>query len=270
MIQRPRTTLSGEHVKTILICHEGAQLDQIVLAQWLGSFSDLVGVIVIHEPSSRLWQRMRREFKRGGVFRFIDVLAFRAYYFAFMAATDRRWLRNEVERLRSATRKSTSAPVLKTPSPNSLEAISFMQALQPDIVIARSKSLLKEEVFSVPRLGTFVMHPGICPEYRNAHGCFWALANRDLMHVGMTLLRIDKGVDTGPVFGYYSYPFDETRESHIVIQHRVVLENLDALRHKFLEIFNATAVPINTEGRPSANWGQPRLTKFVQWKYRAR
>ena len=51
------------------------------------------------------------------------------------------------------------------------------------------------------------MHPGICPEYRNAHGCFWALANRDLNKVGMTLLRIDKGVDTGPTFGYYTYPY---------------------------------------------------------------
>lgn len=110
------------------------------------------------------------------------------------------------------------------------------------------------------------MHPGICPEYRNAHGCFWALANRDLNKVGMTLLKIDKGVDTGPVFGFYSYPFDEVNESHIVIQNRTVLENLDALRGKLIEIFDGSASPLDTTGRQSAVWGQPWLSKYFEWK----
>ncbi len=71
------------------------------------------------------------------------------------------------------------------------------------------------------------MHPGICPEYETRMDVFKAFTNRDLNKVGMTLLKVDKGVDTGPAFGYYTYPFDEMHESHIVIQHRVVLENLD-------------------------------------------
>ena len=48
----------------------------------------------------------------------------------------------------------------------------------------------------------------------------------------MTLLRIDKGVDTGPVYGYFRYRYDPARESHVVIQHRVVLDNLDAIAGK--------------------------------------
>ena len=92
------------------------------------------------------------------------------------------------------------------------------------------------------------------------------MANGDLDRVGMTLLRIDKGVDTGPPFGYYRYPFDELRESHIVVQSRVVLENLDALREKLLDIFHGNAVVIDTSGRKSGVWGQPWLTKYLHWK----
>lgn len=257
-------------MKTILICHDGAQLDHVVLTHWLGSFSDLVGLVVVHEPVTRLWRRIRREVGRTGILRFLDVLAFRAYYSAFVAVGDRRWLHDEIARLRLDSETVPSLPVLNTPSPNSVEARSFIEELQPDVILARCKTLLKEDVFSIPKLGTFVMHPGICPEYRNAHGCFWALANRDLDRVGMTLLRIDRGIDTGPVFGYYSCPFDEARESHIVIQQRMVLENLDTLRDKFIEIFNGTAKPLSVEGRSSASWGQPWLTKFISWKYRAR
>jgi methionyl-tRNA formyltransferase len=111
-----------------------------------------------------------------------------------------------------------------------------------------------------------VLHPGICPEYRNAHGCFWALAERDLTRVGMTLLKVDAGVDTGPVYGHYSYPFDEKRESYNVIQYRVVSENLDALADRFGQIAAGTAQPIDTHGRASANWGQPWLTRYLGWR----
>ena len=114
------------------------------------------------------------------------------------------------------------------------------------------------------------MHPGVCPEYRNAHGCFWALANRELDKVGMTLLKVDKGVDTGPVYGYYAYEYDEQNESHVVIQHRVVFDNLDKLRKKLFEIASQTATTIDTQGRRSGTWGQPWLSKYLAWKAAAR
>ena len=137
-------------------------------------------------------------------------------------------------------------------------------------MIALCKSILPERVFAIPRHGTFVFHPGICPEYRNSHGCFWALASDDLSRVGMTLVRIDKGVDTGPIFGHFGVSFDEVHDSHIRIQHRVVLDNLDALQARLLEIAGGTARPVDVTGRESRAWGQPWLTAWSRWKSKAR
>jgi hypothetical protein len=258
-------------MKTVLICHEGALLDQKVLARWLNSFSDLRGVVLVQEPPKRTWRRVHREIKRVGALRFLDVLAFRIYYRFLLAGRDRSWERQRLEEgCQIYPELSLRTLVLKTASPNTSEAEQFIKQVNPDLVIARCKTLLKESVFSIPTKGTFVMHPGICPEYRNAHGCFWALAQDDLEKVGMTLLRIDKGIDTGPTFGYYSYPYDERNESHIVIQHRVVLENLSPLAAKLTEICNGSAAPLNSSGRSSATWGQPWLTKYLRWKYKAR
>ena len=164
----------------------------------------------------------------------------------------------------------TTAPVLSTDSPNSKEAERFLVDVAPDVVIARCRTLLDERIFSLASTGTFVLHPGVTPEYRNSHGCFWALANRDLERVGMTLLRIDAGVDTGPVYGYYTYDYDERRESHVVIQKRMVLENLDAVGEKLLAVHSGEAVPLDTAGRESGAWGQPWLTKYLRWKLAAR
>jgi hypothetical protein len=76
-------------MKTALICHVGDELNEEGLALWLGSFSDLAGVVVISEPKRRLWKRIRNEFKRSGVLGLLDVLAFRLYYKVRLAESDR-------------------------------------------------------------------------------------------------------------------------------------------------------------------------------------
>jgi folate-dependent phosphoribosylglycinamide formyltransferase PurN len=257
--------------RTILICGAESALNRDGIGRWLASFSDLAGVIVIEDTAARAIRRVKHELKRVGVLRFLDVLAFRLYYATCLARGDAAWLRRALAALANRYAEiPASTEVLHTRDANSRDVEEFLRRLAPDLVVARCKHLLKERVFTIPRHGTFVLHPGICPEYRNAHGSFWALAKRDLAKVGVTLLKIDKGVDTGPVYGCYSYDFDEIRESHIVIMTRVVLDNLDAIRDKLMEIHAGTAKTLDTAGRRSAVWGQPWLSSYLQWKWQAK
>lgn len=254
-------------MRTLIICHAEAALDREGLARWLGSFSDYAGTIVVREPRSRTRRRVAREIARVGLGRFLDVIAFRAYYRLAHAARDREWEREAIDRLRARFPERPTAPELVTASPNSAEAEAFLRESQPDLVIARCKTLLAERIFSIPRLGTFVIHPGICPEYRNAHGCFWALASGEPDNVGTTLLRIDRGVDTGAVFGYFRIDVDPPlRESHVVIQHRAALEHLDRIRQALQEIEVGRATPLDTSGRRSATWGQPWLSAYLRMR----
>jgi hypothetical protein len=255
-------------MRTLLICHENATLDREGLVRWLGSFSSFAGSVVIREPARRRRQRVVREIRRVGPWRFLDVLAFRLHYRLVAARADHEWERRELERLRTSFPAHPDAPEMVVDSPNSGPAEQFIRERRPDLVIARCKTLLKEQLFSIPPLGTFVMHPGICPEYRNAHGCFWARAAGDDGNVGMTLLRIDRGVDTGPVFGYFRVTPD-ARESHVVTQHRVVTEHLDAIRDTLMSIADGAATPIETLGRRSAAWGQPWLTAYARMRLRS-
>jgi folate-dependent phosphoribosylglycinamide formyltransferase PurN len=254
-------------LRTLLICHADARLDCEGLARWLASFSELAGVVVLHGTKRQLWQRARREIRRVGALRFFDVLAFRLYYKLALERRDREWESKtlaELSTLYPPLKEQTQ--VLHAHNPNTSAVQSFIHELRPDLIVARCKNLLKPEVFQIPRLGTFVMHPGVCPEYRNAHGCFWALARNDLENVGMTLLKIDAGIDTGPVYGDFRTEFDEQNESHIVIQHRMVFDNLEALEERFHEIAAGAACRISTEGRKSRLWGQPWLTEYVKWR----
>jgi len=254
-------------VRTLLICHHDARLDREFLPRWLASFSELAGIVVVRDSSRQVWRRARRELKRSGVVGLLDVVAYRLYHRARLSREDAKRedaLARQLEKLYPAA--ASAVPALETASPNSPEAADFIRKARPDVVLARCKHLLKREVFEVARTGTFAMHPGICPQYRNAHGCFWALASGDRDNVGMTLLKIDAGIDTGPIYGFFRRPLSDPEETHTSIQDRVVFENLPEIQAKLVAVHEGRANPLEVTGKPSAVWGQPRLTAY--WRTR--
>jgi hypothetical protein len=257
--------------RVALLCHDGADIDATGLASWLASRFELAGVITIRSSSRRWWRAVRREWRRSGTIGLLDVLAFRTFYALRQAARDIEWEREEVRRLRARYPAAIhTVPRMSVSNPNCAQVRSFLRDQGVNALIARCKVILKPEIFAAPTAGTFVFHPGICPEYRNAHGCFWALAQNDLDRVGMTVLRVDRGVDTGPIFLQAGYAFDEHRESHVVIQHRSVLENLDQIGDALEGAIDGSAAPIRTAGRWSAVWGQPTLSGYFLWRRAAR
>jgi hypothetical protein len=254
--------------RVVLICHEGDRLDTEGLASWVACTMNLAGLIVISDTGGRLWAAAKREIRRVGWLGFLDVVAYRAFARLRLRSREHAWKARQLETLRAKyPARLEQVPRVVVTSPNSDAAREFLNGVHPDILIARCKFILKPEIFSLARVGAFALHPGICPEYRNAHGCFWALVNRDLDRVGMTLLKIDHGIDTGPVYLQAGCAIDEVAESHIVIQYRVVLENLDRIAATLIELSNGVKPePVPTAGRTSAVWGQPRLTDYLRWK----
>lgn len=257
-------------LKTALICHAEDAVDRDGIARWLASFSDLAGIVEIHEPRSRVLKRLKWERRRVGWLGLLDVAAFRFYYRALRGRRDAAIEEDILTDLRERYPADPTAPVFATDNPNSGATRDFLRELAPDVVIARCKFILKEAVYSIPRVGTFVLHPGICPQYRNAHGCFWALAEGDTENVGATLLKIDAGIDTGPVYGYYRYAYDESTESHHLIQIRCVTDNLDSIASRLTRIANGEAGPLDVDETGSRTWGQPRLSAELRRRRRVR
>lgn len=256
--------------RAVLLCHHDSPLDRDLLARWLASWSTLCGIIEIREKGSSIWARTRRERRRSGWIGLLDVLAFRTYYRLRQAPRDAAWMAAMLDNtLPTLPPLPPSLPIIQTADPNSAEIRDQLQTWKPDFGIARIKFLLHRTVYRVPVQGMFVLHPGICPQYRNAHGCFWAIVQRDFGNVGATLLQIDDGIDTGPVYAHLHVPFDAGCESHVVIQHRAVLENLPLVRATLEALCAGRAKPISTAGRQSNIWGHPRLSAYLRGYRRA-
>ncbi len=71
--------------------------------------------------------------------------------------------------------------------------------LKPDLMIQSGAGILKENIFSIPRLGTLNMHHGIAPELRGVSSAFWAMYYGLYEYIGVTVHFIDRTLDTGSV-----------------------------------------------------------------------
>ncbi len=90
-----------------------------------------------------------------------------------------------------------------------------LRTLAPDlIVVAAYGQLLPQALLDIPRRGCLNVHTSLLPAYRGAAPIQWALAD-GLSETGVTLMRMDAGLDTGPIVTTATTPIgdDDTGQS---------------------------------------------------------
>ncbi len=89
-------------------------------------------------------------------------------------------------------------PVLQ---PVKLKDPEFLKALadfKADLFVVVAFRMLPEEVWTMPKLGTFNLHAALLPQYRGAAPINWAVINGENMS-GVTTFMIDHDIDTGGI-----------------------------------------------------------------------
>lgn len=89
-------------------------------------------------------------------------------------------------------------PVLQPVKLKDPEFLSALRALKADIFVVVAFRMLPEEVWSMPKLGTFNLHAALLPQYRGAAPINWAVINGERL-TGVTTFMLDKDVDTGAI-----------------------------------------------------------------------
>lgn len=89
--------------------------------------------------------------------------------------------------------------VIDVSSMNDGETIALLKRLSPQVVVVNGTRILGAEVLDATRAIFLNTHVGITPLYRGVHGGYWALASSDPEHCGVTVHKIDRGIDTGAI-----------------------------------------------------------------------
>ena len=103
---------------------------------------------------------------------------------------------------------------------NNPENAERIRSINPDLMVVCGGPILRESIFSIPRLGTLNIHFGITPFYRGNHTILWPLFHDDFEKIGATIHQIDHGVDTGEVFAQI-YPEIKPNDDEFSIEMKI-------------------------------------------------
>jgi len=84
----------------------------------------------------------------------------------------------------------------------------ILQSWDPDfIVVVAFGQILRQNVLDLPRFGCINVHGSILPRWRGAAPIQAAILHGDL-ETGVTIMKMDKGVDTGDIYTTHKVPID--------------------------------------------------------------
>lgn len=125
--------------------------------------------------------------------------------------------------------------VYQPDSVNSKESIDRLKAINPDcIVVAAFGQILKEEVLNLSKYGCLNVHASLLPKYRGAAPINWAIINGE-EKTGITIMKMDKGLDTGDILKMREIPIEEDDDSSTITEKlaqlggELIVETLDEL-----------------------------------------
>jgi methionyl-tRNA formyltransferase len=101
-------------------------------------------------------------------------------------------------------------PVLQPEKIRTPETLAALQALSADLfVVVAYGRILPETLLALPRLGPFNVHASLLPALRGAAPIQWAII-RGASETGVSIMRMEAGLDTGPVAARRSLAIDDT------------------------------------------------------------
>ncbi|MEG0859489.1 MAG: methionyl-tRNA formyltransferase [Pseudomonas sp.] len=101
-------------------------------------------------------------------------------------------------------------PVLQPPTLRNAEAQAELAALKPDLMVVVAYGLiLPQAVLDIPRLGCINSHASLLPRWRGAAPIQRAVEAGD-SESGVTVMRMEAGLDTGPMLLKVSTPISAT------------------------------------------------------------
>lgn len=129
---------------------------------------------------------------------------------------------NRIEELKSKYNLLSSSIndslLINVSSVNNNDCITALKKINPDVIIVNGTRIISKEVLDCTSAVFINIHVGITPQYRGVHGGYWSLVCDDINNFGVTIHKVDKGIDTGDIIyqksikitnqdNYSTYPY---------------------------------------------------------------
>ncbi|MGE5188469.1 MAG: methionyl-tRNA formyltransferase [Gemmatimonadota bacterium] len=167
-----------------------------------------------------------------------------------------------------AEAQARGIPVFQPEKAKAPEAVARIAAESPDlIVVVAYGHILPPSILSIPKHGCINVHASLLPKYRGAAPINWAIA-RGETETGVTIMRMDPGMDTGPMLHVRAIPIGDDDTAGTMFPKLAAL-GAEALREALRKLHDgtltetpqddalATYAPMLKKEHGLIDWGRP-------------
>ena len=189
--------MSEKKLKVVVLTHGGAnRLLELLSAS---DKIEIVGVFLERaaEPQRNLQQKIERSIRYDGYLATAKKFSAKLFGGGSAGEDELKTIRERQNNLKK-TADDLKIPLHEIENFHAESSINLLRETGADLGILYGTNIIKETVFSVPRMGSINIHQGLAPIYRGGPTVFWELFNGE-NEIGITAHFVAAKVDTGDI-----------------------------------------------------------------------
>lgn len=217
--------------------------------------------ILITSPNSRK-KLIKRRIKKLGVFHVLNQLFFQVFIIKILKRSSKQLIKQRIQELELNNAPLPENKTIDVGLVNSAKTIESLKKLNPDVVLVNGTAIIRKKVLEATNAVFINTHVGITPQYRGVHGGYWALKNQDQENFGVTVHKIDTGIDTGDIIyqdtcavkmndNFLTYPLYQTALA------------IPLLKKTFHDIEDNNLKAFKKDNAPSKLYYHPTFTGYI-------
>lgn len=138
-------------------------------------------------------------------------------------------------------------------------------ATKPELIlIVGWRTLIDPKLYKYPKYGAWAAHDSLLPKYRGFAPLNWAIINGE-KKTGVTLFKVDEGIDTGPIIRHKSVPINNSDTAADVYE-KVIQATIDVV-FKSLDLLEKGKIKFSYQDDSKATFTCPRTPDdgYIDW-----
>lgn len=198
--------MNNEKLKVVILTHGGANrlLELLSALQTV----EIAGVFVENstQPQRSFTQKLKRSIRYDGYLATIKKFSSKILGGKSEGAEELKTVRDSQNDLAKCAEK-LNIPLYKVENYHNEDTKKILREMNANLGILYGTNIIKEDVFSIPKLGSINIHQGLAPIYRGGPTVFWELFNGE-KEIGITVHFVAAKVDTGDIILQKKLPLD--------------------------------------------------------------
>jgi methionyl-tRNA formyltransferase len=215
---------------------------------------------VIYEEKVATLNLIKSRVKKFGILKVINQILFQTAIVFLLKLFSKSRINEIQKQFGLENSEIPSKKLINVDSVNCDDCLKVLKQIEPDLIIVNGTRIISKNILNNVQALFINIHVGITPEYRGVHGAYWALVNNDAQNCGVTVHKVDEGIDTGDLIkqstikitskdNFVTYPYIQTGVGILLMEdiiNKIKNNNIDCYK-KANSISNLYTHPTFTE-----------------------